>query len=61
MSRFKEGPPEVAPHVVIQELADLAHSYGYSIQYGFTLCYWYDGYEFAITTPRPEIVKDGEA
>ena len=59
MGRFKEGPPEVAPHVVVEKLADVAHFFGYQIQYGFTLGYWHEGQEYVITMPALDYIERG--
>jgi hypothetical protein len=64
MGRFKKGPPEVAPHVVFQKMAEVGHKYGYYLQYGVKLAYYIDGEEYISTVKRPkpyeELRDDGK-
>ena len=65
MGRFKEGPPEVAPHVVFQEMSEIGHKYGYYLQHGVKLAYYIDGEKYVSTVkwPKPykELGDDGKA
>jgi hypothetical protein len=54
MGNLKEGPPEVAPHVVFTEMADVAHKYGYGLQFNVTLIYYLDGEKFTSTVKRQD-------
>ncbi len=45
--------PTVAPHTVIEEMAAVAKSYGYYLQYGVQLSYWADGVQYLTTVPSP--------
>lgn len=57
MGKFKEGPPEVAPHVVVEQLAEIAYSHGYRIHFGLALGYWRNGQEYIINMPAPEVIE----
>jgi hypothetical protein len=54
MGNLKEGPPEVAPHVVFTEMVDVAHKYGYGLQFNVTLIYYLDGEKFTSTVKRQD-------
>lgn len=58
MGRFKKGPPEVAPHVVFQKMADVAQEYGYFLQYGVKLAYLIDGEQYTSTVKWPKAYKE---
>ena len=46
--------PTVPPHVVIQEMVEVAQKHGYQLQYGVSLSYWIDTEQFVITVPKPD-------
>jgi hypothetical protein len=58
MGRFKEGPPEVAPHVVIEEMAAVGHKYGYYLQYDVKLAYYVGGELYISTVKLPKPYKE---
>ena len=52
--------PKVAPHIVIEEMAEVCKKYGYSLQYGVELSYWVKDTQYLITVPMPEFLKNGQ-
>ena len=53
--------PEVPPHVVVEEIAEISKGYGYYLQYGVELSYWVNDTQYLITLPMPEFLKHGKA
>ena len=52
--RFKKGPPDVAPHIVLQEMAEVAHKKGYFIR-DISLVYYLDGEEYKTDVSRVQL------
>ena len=54
----EDNLPEVAPHVVFQEMADVAKKYNYYLQHGVKLAYWIQGEQVVCTINWPPSVKE---
>ena len=54
----EDNLPEVAPHVVFQEMADVAKKYGYYLQHGVKLVYPIRGELITCTIDWPPAVKE---
>lgn len=52
--RFKKGPPDVAPHLVLQEMAEVAHAKGYYIR-DLSLVYYLEGGEYKTEVSRIQV------
>jgi hypothetical protein len=50
--------PEVAPHVVFEEMADVAKKYGYYLQHGVKLVYWVHREQVICTIDWPQAIKE---
>ena len=55
--RFKNGQPEIAPHKVLWEMADVAHKHGYFVR-DIKLVYYFNGEEYLIDVSKGKVVAE---